>query len=144
MGTRNACHCRRKWAPPNRHIAPTAVKFHGCGMIRVAAAAAIIVTRAIARGLNIPELLAADDCILHRRDGDDWAWRDVHWQQVNVITIVAANRNARFKLDRPIEDRPIIDKGLILAVFTARVNAGRQIGNQLQDELASDERSVEL
>src|SRR5438477_8877157 len=93
IGTKSAVHQRRKYVPPNRHIAPMAVKFQGCGMIRVAAAARIMVTSVIARGFSIGSSLLVIFILYggnrFRSHGHTDGGRD--GEKIDIVPIVAAD-----------------------------------------------------
>src|SRR4051794_33995804 len=98
-------------------------------MIRVAAAARIMVTSVRARGFSIESSLLVI-FILYGRNrfgsrGCTGGGSDP--KEVDIVPIVAADGNSGFELDGPVENRPVINERMIFAVFAARINAGRKI-----------------
>jgi len=46
------------------------------------------------------------------------------------MPVIAADIDSGFELNGPLKNGPVIDERMIFAVFAARINFGRQIGDE--------------
>src|SRR5687768_16022260 len=105
-------------------MAPMAVMFGGCGIRRVAAAARIMATSVQKRGLNIGSLPMGcvkipdikSDGWQGTRAGFVFLPRVACRSKIDIVPVVAGDDLADFDCDGPLENRPVINKRVVLAV----------------------------
>src|SRR5579883_890227 len=133
-GNRKARRRLRTTAPEKSAIAPTGVKFHGCGAMRTAAATAMMASASNVRNRNCFFPLAMSCIRASLRFG----------QKITENKAVARHDFTRAHRDRRAEDGTIKYERMKLAIFSARVGVRRKFPEKGMVELASGKLRAEL
>src|SRR5882757_2866806 len=160
-GKRKATRRSRTIAPENSAIAPTGVKFHGCGARRSAAARMIMVKIRMARssrdslsdfsmgilillfGAGLNPVPASAMCLPRWGTAMLRPYRRFRREQVAVNEGVALDHFSKHYRNRFAENGAVEDEGVEFAVFAAGIDAGGQVVKKRGVELATGEAAVE-
>src|SRR5215469_1774285 len=129
-GKRKARRRSRTTAPENNAIAPTGVKFHGCGAIRSAAAARIIARTTKDRSAMLSFLPFSVFISL------------LNWQQIAINERISLDYFSGANRNRFTENRPIENERVELTVFAAGINTRWQVPEECFVELASGKAAI--
>src|SRR5262249_47145477 len=124
-GNKNATRRSLITAPPKSAIAPTGVKFHGCGMTRRIAASAIITSTKNVRNSKV-------SCSILSL----FMFSRLQRQQIAKNKGIAFHHFARLKGNRALKNRTIEYKRVELTVFATRIGTGWQVSKEGLVELA--------
>src|SRR5882757_229201 len=160
-GKRKATRRSRTIAPENSAIAPTGVKFHGCGARRRAAARTIIVKIRIVRnsrdslsdfsmgilillfGTGLNPVPASAMCLPRWGAAMLRPYTRFRREQVAVNEGVALDHFSKHYRNWFAEDGAVEDEGVEFAVFAAGIDASGQVLKKRGIELATGEAAVE-
>src|SRR6267154_3630948 len=160
-GKRKATRRSRAIAPENSAIAPTGVKFHGCGARRRAAARTIMAKIRMVRssrdsfsdfsmgilillfGAGLNAVSASAMCLPRWGAAMLRPYRRFRREQVAVNEGVALDHFSKHYRNRFAENRAVEDEGVEFAVFAAWIDAGGQVVKKRGIELATGEAAVE-